>query len=234
MVPVAYRSPILIDAFFARPTALCAPQRVEHSDQIECMEATCGPCRRKGLVMVTQGDGDRPAATSRRKTLGKKYRTTKFELRPSCGGRQWKNRKGVGRRFLFCDAPYLTGLALGCGEHACEVATRRAPRHRIGQRGDGGLLERRAAVCEGARLSAGEHLVQARPAAEERLVRREVVQCAAEGLGCGLEQGAGHGTLLEGGQPEEAEEVRLGGAGGCVSKWVGGRVLSSGDGGAGE
>ena len=30
----------------------------------------------KGLVMVTQGDGDRPAAASRRQTLGKKYRTT--------------------------------------------------------------------------------------------------------------------------------------------------------------
>ena len=51
---VAYRSPILIDAFFARPTALCAPQRVEHSDQIEGTEATCGPRRRQGFVMAAQ------------------------------------------------------------------------------------------------------------------------------------------------------------------------------------
>jgi hypothetical protein len=36
MVPVAYRSPMLIAAFFARPMALCAPQCVERSDQIAC------------------------------------------------------------------------------------------------------------------------------------------------------------------------------------------------------
>ena len=71
----------------------------------------------------------------------------------------------------------------------CCVLACRAPRHLVGQRGDGGPLERRAAVCEGARLRAGEHLVQARPAAEERLVRGEVEQRAAEGLGSRLEQG---------------------------------------------
>ena len=75
---VVYRSPILIDAFFAPPTALCAPQRVERSDQIEGMEATCGPRRPKGFVMVTQGHGEHPAAASRSRTLGKKYRTTMF------------------------------------------------------------------------------------------------------------------------------------------------------------
>ena len=63
---VVYRSPILIDAFFAPPTALCAPQRVERSDQIEGTEATCGPRRPKGFVMETQSRGERPAAASRR------------------------------------------------------------------------------------------------------------------------------------------------------------------------
>ena len=69
-----YRSPILIDAFFARPTALCAPQRVERSDQIEGTEATCGPRRPKGFVMVAQGHGEHPgAAASRSRTLGEKF-----------------------------------------------------------------------------------------------------------------------------------------------------------------
>jgi hypothetical protein len=76
LVPVAYRSPILIAAVFARPTSLCAPQRVERSDPIARMEATRGPRRLKGLVMGTQGDGERPAAGSRRRSLGEKYRTT--------------------------------------------------------------------------------------------------------------------------------------------------------------
>ena len=80
MGPVAYRSPILIDAFFARPTALCAPKCVERSGQIEGTEGTCGPRRPKGLVVATQGHGEHPAAASRRQTLGKKYRTTKFGL----------------------------------------------------------------------------------------------------------------------------------------------------------
>ena len=35
--------------------------------------------------MVTQGDGDRPAAASRRQTLGKKYRTTKFAPNSNSG-----------------------------------------------------------------------------------------------------------------------------------------------------
>jgi hypothetical protein len=52
-----YRSPIPIDAFFARTTALCAPQRVKRSGQIEGKEGTCGPRRPKGLVMGTQGAG---------------------------------------------------------------------------------------------------------------------------------------------------------------------------------
>ena len=80
LVPVAYRSPILIAHFFARPTALCAPQCVERSDQIAGTEATCGPRRLKGLVMGTQCDRDRPAAgrvaAYVRRTLGEKYRTT--------------------------------------------------------------------------------------------------------------------------------------------------------------
>ena len=66
LVPVAYRSPILIAAVFARPTSLCAPQRVERSDPITRTEATRGPRRLKGLVIGTQGEGDRPAAGSRR------------------------------------------------------------------------------------------------------------------------------------------------------------------------
>ena len=78
VVQVAYRSPILIAHFFARPTALCAPQRVERSDPIARTEATRGPRRLKGLVMGTQGDGERPAAGSRRRSLGKKYRTTRL------------------------------------------------------------------------------------------------------------------------------------------------------------
>ena len=78
---VVYRSPILIDAFFAPPTALCAPQRVERSDQIEGTEATCGPRRPKGLVMVTQGHGEHPATASRRRILSKNFTTTRFWLR---------------------------------------------------------------------------------------------------------------------------------------------------------
>ena len=67
---------MLIAAFFARPMALCAPQCVERSDPIARTEATRGPRRLKGLVMSTQGDGEHPAAGSRRRSLGKKYRTT--------------------------------------------------------------------------------------------------------------------------------------------------------------
>ena len=78
---VAYRSTILIDAFFARPTALCAPKCVEHSDQIEGTEGSCGPRRPKGLVMVTQGHGEYPATASGCRALGKKYRTTRQELK---------------------------------------------------------------------------------------------------------------------------------------------------------
>ena len=116
MVPVAYRSPILIDAFFARPTALHAPQRVEHSDQIECTEATCGPRRQKWLVMVTQGDGEHPAAASGGRTLGKKYRTTKLV------------HGGVRRGRLCCHTP---GAASLYGRQTCSArhysARRRTP-----------------------------------------------------------------------------------------------------------
>ena len=57
---------VLIEALFARPTALCAPQRVERSDQIEGTEATRGPRRLKGFVMAAQGEGhgEYPAAAS--------------------------------------------------------------------------------------------------------------------------------------------------------------------------
>jgi hypothetical protein len=58
--------------------ALCAPQCVERSDPIARTEATRGPRRLKGLVMSTQGDGEHPAAGSRRRSLGKKYRTTRL------------------------------------------------------------------------------------------------------------------------------------------------------------
>ena len=73
---VVYLSPILIEAFFARPTALCAPQCVERSDQIEGTEATRGPRRLKGLVTGSQGHGEHPAAASRRRIFGKKFTTT--------------------------------------------------------------------------------------------------------------------------------------------------------------
>jgi hypothetical protein len=80
MVPVAYRSPMLIAAFFARPMALCAPQCVERSDQIACEHGRrprAVLADSKGLlVMGTQGDGEHPASTPLRRTLGKKYRTT--------------------------------------------------------------------------------------------------------------------------------------------------------------
>ena len=73
--PVACRSPILIDAFFARPTALCAPKCVERSGQIGGTKGTCGPRRPKWLVVATQGHGEHPAAASRSRTHGEKYRT---------------------------------------------------------------------------------------------------------------------------------------------------------------
>ena len=73
---VVYLSPILIEAFFARPTALRAPQCVERSDQIEGTEATRGPRRLKGLVTGSQGHGEHPAAASRRRIFGKKFTTT--------------------------------------------------------------------------------------------------------------------------------------------------------------
>ena len=47
-------------------------------------EATCGPRRPKVLVMGTQGHGEHPAAASRRRTLGTKYRTTRREGEKNC------------------------------------------------------------------------------------------------------------------------------------------------------
>ena len=76
---VMYRSPIPVGTLFAPPMAWHAPQGVEHSDQIECTEATCGPRRLKGFVMAAQGHGEHPAAASRCRTLGKKFTTTKLE-----------------------------------------------------------------------------------------------------------------------------------------------------------
>ena len=58
------------------PTALCAPQCVDGwsapTNQIAGTEATRGPRRLKGLVVGTQGDGEHPAGTPLRRTLGKK------------------------------------------------------------------------------------------------------------------------------------------------------------------
>ena len=82
---VVYNSPILIEAFFARPWRSARHSAWSSSDQIGGTEATRDPRRPKGLVMVTQGHGEHPAAASRRKTLGKKYRTKKpllARLRP--------------------------------------------------------------------------------------------------------------------------------------------------------
>ena len=73
---VVYNSPILIEAFFARPWRSARHSAWSSSDQIGGTEATRDPRRPKGLVMVTQGHGEHPAAASRRRTLGKKFTTT--------------------------------------------------------------------------------------------------------------------------------------------------------------
>ena len=77
---VVYNSPILIEAFFARPWRSARHSAWSSSDQIGGTEATRDPRRPKGLVMVTQGHGEHPAAASRRRTLGKKFTTTKLCL----------------------------------------------------------------------------------------------------------------------------------------------------------
>ena len=64
MLRVVYLSPILSRKIFARPIA-----RVTRSDQIEGTEATRGPRRPKGLVMVTHGQESYPAAGSWCRTL---------------------------------------------------------------------------------------------------------------------------------------------------------------------
>ena len=109
LVPVAYRSPILIDAFFARPTALCAPQRVERSDQIEGTEVTCGPRRLKGLVMATRGHAEHP-----RQRIGKlSVRNIQQHVRYFCRFERWS----VANRALLVPAPGNPGawLAGSCG-----------------------------------------------------------------------------------------------------------------------
>ena len=75
---VVYNSPILIEAFFARPWRSARHIAWSGSDQIEGTEATLDPRRPKGFVMVTQGHREHPEASSRRRTLGEKYRTTIF------------------------------------------------------------------------------------------------------------------------------------------------------------
>jgi len=70
---------------FRAPMALLRQSAWSGSDQIEGTEAMCGPRRPKGLVVATQGHGEHPAATSRRRTLGKKYRTTYLGGKPDSG-----------------------------------------------------------------------------------------------------------------------------------------------------
>ena len=65
MLRVMYDGLIRIEAPFPPPTARRTPQCVERSDQIEGTEATCDPRRAKGLVMVTHGHGEHPAAPRR-------------------------------------------------------------------------------------------------------------------------------------------------------------------------
>ena len=64
MLRVVYLSPILIEENFRAPCT-----RVTRSDQIEGTEATRGPRRPKGLVMVTHGQESYPAAGSWCRTL---------------------------------------------------------------------------------------------------------------------------------------------------------------------
>ena len=81
---VVYNSPALIEAFFARPWRSARHSAWSSSDQIGGTEATRGPRRPKVLVMGTQGHGEHPAPASRRRSLGKKYRTTHFLSCHSC------------------------------------------------------------------------------------------------------------------------------------------------------
>ena len=59
---VLYRSLILAEARAGWP---CTFQSEARSGQIEAVGATCGPSRPKRLVVVTQGQGCRPATGSR-------------------------------------------------------------------------------------------------------------------------------------------------------------------------
>ena len=69
---VVYNSPILIEAFFARPWRSARHSAWSSSDQIGGTEATRDPRRPKVLVMGTQGHGEHPAAPRSVEFLGKK------------------------------------------------------------------------------------------------------------------------------------------------------------------
>ena len=74
-----YRSPILVETFFAPPTARRTPQGVEHSDPILGTRLTRGPRRIERHVMSSQDHRGHPADTSVGKGLGKKFTATNFE-----------------------------------------------------------------------------------------------------------------------------------------------------------
>ena len=65
----------------AHPAALRPPQSEERSDQIEAVGATCGPSRPKRLVVVTQGQGCRPATGSRHRAPSYKFTSTEHRAR---------------------------------------------------------------------------------------------------------------------------------------------------------
>ena len=87
---------------FAHPDRLRlfrAPHGALVSRQSACgalgTEATCGPRRPNGLVVLTQGRSEHPAAASRSRTLGKKYRTSLFTYivgAPSAAHPSWPYR----------------------------------------------------------------------------------------------------------------------------------------------
>ena len=104
----------LLEALYPPPTARRTPQCVERSDQIRGTEATRDPRQLKGLVTGSQGHGVHPAAASRRKTLGKKFRANTRQERAcyllDCpwGLRTFLSRfPGCGARLRF---PQLTSI----------------------------------------------------------------------------------------------------------------------------
>ena len=97
-----YRSSILIEAFFARHTTQCPADCATQcdcvcwSDERALSSEVCGlmwhvlvlslpqsesplapHADSKGLLLGTQGDGEHPGAALRRRTVGKKFRTTR-------------------------------------------------------------------------------------------------------------------------------------------------------------